>query len=113
MSGYQYAQIHAAGTLDPNSPYLGGSRECPAFDNSAAKYANTAEFASTENASKSFYRKLGGALLGDVLPEDAWDYLNAYAIWVRTWTCEDGWVYTTADCCVIGFVGLSQLPEHA
>lgn len=80
LQGYQYAQIHAAGALDPDFPYLGGSLDCPAFDIAAVNYASTASFQRNQNSSRAIYQAVGPSLLSDVLNEDAWDYENAYAI---------------------------------
>jgi len=81
LSGYQYAQVHVAGASDPDFVYLAGSLYCPAFDNLAVEYTETATFNATETSSKSYYEALGNTLLRDVLEADAWDYTNAYAIW--------------------------------
>jgi hypothetical protein len=81
LEGYQYAQIHAAGALDPDFPYLGGSLDCPGFNAAAQEYTSTAAFYATESASKGVYQAVGPSLLSNVLDQDAWDYYNAYAIY--------------------------------
>ncbi|KAK1069133.1 hypothetical protein LTR74_005175 [Friedmanniomyces endolithicus] len=81
LKGYQYTQMHAAGALDPDFPYLGGSLDCPAFNDVAALYAGTPAFTATESISRQIYQDVGAQTLTGVLDETAWDYYNAYAIY--------------------------------
>ena len=82
MQGYEYAQLHTSGALDPTFVYLGGSLDCPAFQIAAIEYANSPDFTNTEVASRNVYQAIGPALLNEVLSEqEAWDYYNAYAIY--------------------------------
>ncbi|TKA79326.1 hypothetical protein B0A55_03461 [Friedmanniomyces simplex] len=81
LQGYQYSQVHAAGALDPDFPYLGGSLDCPAFNDAATQYAGTSDFSATESLSRQIYQDVGSQTLTGVLDETAWDYYNAYAIY--------------------------------
>lgn len=81
MNGYQYAQIHTADAWDIEYPFLGAQIGCPAWSIAATDYSTTPEFLQTEAVSKSVYSSVGPVLLSDVIAEDAWDYLNAYAIY--------------------------------
>lgn len=60
---------------------MGGSLDCPAWDYATDEYTTTQQFGAIQQASKSTYGQVGGPLLSDVLPSEAWDYVNAYAIY--------------------------------
>lgn len=72
LQGYQYAQVHASGALDPDFPYLGGSLDCPGFDVAAVAYASTQEFGHTESESRAIYQSIGAEVLTGVLDQAAW-----------------------------------------
>ena len=77
LSGYQYAQVHTAGALDPEFPYLGGSLDCPGFNVAAGEYTSTAAFSRVMGESEAAYLAVGPGLLDRVLESDAWQYYNA------------------------------------
>lgn len=81
LSGSQYPHIHVAGGSDPNFIYLGGNLDCPAHDAAATQYFNTSAFAYTENLTDPIYDIMCSVFLADIIPEETWDYYNAYAIW--------------------------------
>lgn len=81
MSGYQYAQVHTADAWDIEYPYLGAQIGCPAWEIAAADTFTTPEFLQTQAVSQPIYDSVGPVLLSDVLPEQTWDYWNAYAIY--------------------------------
>jgi hypothetical protein len=82
LNGYQYIQLHTAGSTDPKVPYLTGSFNCPAFDYAQVNYLETAQFADIEAASKNIYEQIDGPLLADTGVDAAQaDYINAYAIY--------------------------------
>ena len=81
LQGYQYAQIHAPGALDADYPYIAGNLNCPAFNDAAFAYENSAAFNATQTESSQTYEFVGPPLLSSVLNSDAWDYVNAYAIY--------------------------------
>ncbi|KAK4954312.1 hypothetical protein LTR10_007742 [Elasticomyces elasticus] len=82
LDGYQYVQVHTAGALDPEFPYLGGSLNCPAFNDAATQYVGSPEFSAIQSESDELYKDIGTNMLQDVLDEEtAWDFYNAYAIY--------------------------------
>ncbi|CAK3872712.1 Hypothetical predicted protein [Lecanosticta acicola] len=81
LSGYQYAQIHTAGGLDPNFIYLSGNLDCPAFDLAAAQYRDSQQFSVTWKQFDGIYDTIGPAVFSGILGPQAWDYTNAYAIY--------------------------------
>lgn len=74
-------QLHTAGSADPEFPFLAGSLNCPAFQYAQVNYMESAEFAATQNATKSDYEEIAGPIMAAAgLSADQVDYINAYAI---------------------------------
>jgi len=73
--------LKSAGGTDEQFPFLGGSLDCPSFDEAAIVAAYSPEQQATAEASKSVYEAVGEPLLANVLVPKAWDYYNAYAIY--------------------------------
>ncbi len=80
LGGYQYPQIYTASELDPNSIWLAGVVNCPAYSISGAEYFNTQEFVQTSVTNNDFYKGLESSILRGELPHSTLGYHNAYNI---------------------------------
>ncbi|KAI9728571.1 MAG: hypothetical protein M1834_007599 [Cirrosporium novae-zelandiae] len=80
LGGYQYPTIYTTSSLDPNSIWIAGEVNCPAYMSSAADYLYTADFTYTEENSMSFYQSLYSPILEGVLSNSSVGYGNAYPI---------------------------------
>ncbi|OJD37699.1 histidine acid phosphatase [Diplodia corticola] len=81
LNGYQYPRIRTASSLDPASVYLAGQEVCLNYVFDRASYFDTLEFNETQARTSSFYSGVGAATSDGVLPEVAYSYVNAYAIY--------------------------------
>ncbi len=80
LGGYQYPQIYTTSTLDPNSIWLAGQTNCPAYENSRAEYLGTNEYVQTALANDVFYRNLEPSILHGLFPHPSVGYRSAYTI---------------------------------
>lgn len=80
LGGYQYPQIYTASGLDPNSIWLAGDINCPAYANSRAGYLGSDDYAETSLANDVFYKNLEPSILHGVFPTPSVGYRSAYTI---------------------------------
>ncbi|MCJ1363698.1 hypothetical protein MMC16_002807 [Acarospora aff. strigata] len=80
LNGYQYPQIYSAYWLDPNSVWLAGHANCPAFATSRAEYIRTDDYVQTSLANQGFYEALESSFLRGEFPHSSVGYHNAYSI---------------------------------
>ena len=81
LGGYQYAQIYAPSPLDPNSIYMAGDVNCPAYDDAAIGYVNSQESTHMRSATMGFYNNLGSNILSGTFPKSMVSYDEAYLIY--------------------------------
>ncbi|KAI9872607.1 MAG: hypothetical protein M1830_000450 [Pleopsidium flavum] len=80
LDGYQYPQIYTASDLDPNSIWLAGEANCPAYSLSDAEYFSSQDFVQTCMTNDEFYKSLEPSMLNGELPHSILGYRNAYNI---------------------------------
>ena len=81
LGGYQYAQIYTASALDPNSIYIAGDVNCPAYDNATMAYVNSQESTQIRSATMDFYDNLGSGILAGVFEKSMVNYDEAYLLY--------------------------------
>lgn len=79
LNGYQFVQIHALSTSDPNSIYLKGADDCPAWTSASTSYRSSPEYLDTLNSTASFYKQFED-LLNPILGAGNVTYKQAYNI---------------------------------
>ncbi|MCJ1480367.1 hypothetical protein MMC06_000522 [Schaereria dolodes] len=80
LGGYQYSQIYTTAPLDPNSIWLDGAMNCPAFDNSSAEYFSSPEFTALQSSTKDFYGEFESSIFSGEISDLTVDYSNAYYV---------------------------------
>ncbi|MCJ1259132.1 hypothetical protein MMC24_006967 [Lignoscripta atroalba] len=78
LGGYQYSQIYTTSRSDPNSIWLAGELNCPAYGRSAAQYLRSSEFLNLQSATQDFYSGFKSTIFDGELPNSAVSYQNAY-----------------------------------
>lgn len=80
LGGYQYPQLYTTSGLDPNSIWLAGHANCPAYVNSRAEYLSSDDCLQTSLTNDGFYRSLLPSILEGVFPHPSVGYRSAYSI---------------------------------
>lgn len=81
VGGYQYPLIRTVSSRDPQRVYVSGTKYCPQYDNDRLNYISTDEFRQIDLESQALYRKVGNAILTNVLDSSQWGYASAYEIY--------------------------------
>ena len=81
LNGYQYPQIQAASSLDPNSIWISGQLNCPLLTSAINQYWATPEYASIQSTTAKFYAHLQSSVLHGVFPDASIGYFDAFYIW--------------------------------
>ncbi|PSN72749.1 phosphoglycerate mutase-like protein, partial [Corynespora cassiicola Philippines] len=81
LGGYQYPDIRALSSLDPQSIYLGGADDCPAAQRQAAMYQATPEFLEARREYNSLYESLDLDWFQGDIGESQLDYMYAFEIY--------------------------------
>ena len=81
MNGYQYPWVHIASVNDPESIFLDGSSNCPAFDDLANSYYATDMFQVRQNGTSQLYQEVGQVLGNNELPGDMYGFSEAYVVY--------------------------------
>lgn len=80
FSGYQYAKLVTASSLDLDSIWLSGAENCPVYAESKSEYFASAFYDNLLEETRDFYRSLQPGLLNGVFSNSSVNYLNAYLI---------------------------------
>jgi hypothetical protein len=80
LTGYQYVTLHGVNDDSPETVWIKGDDQCPAFTTASSSFATSTEYASRLASTRDFYASLH-PLVADVYPspEDL-DYAHAYDI---------------------------------
>ena len=81
LGGFQYANVYTASPLDPNSIWLSGAENCPAYINSSLEYFTSPEYLNTASATQNFYAKFNSQIFAGELASSQVDYRNAYYVY--------------------------------
>lgn len=79
LNGYQYILIHGESSTDPDTIWLKGDDECPAYTTSSKSYADTPSYDATLTASAPVYSSVV-PILGPILGDTNVSYTHAYDV---------------------------------
>ena len=80
LGGFQYANVYTASPLDPNSIWLSGADNCPAYLNSSLEYFTSSEYTRTASATQDFYAGFDSSIFAGELEESQVNFHDAYYI---------------------------------
>jgi prostatic aicd phosphatase len=80
LAGYQYVLINGVPATAPDTIWIEGDTDCPAYTTASNEYYNSEEFLTTQTATQSFYSQFVPLLEG-LLPADQVNFKNAYNIY--------------------------------
>lgn len=79
LDGYQFILIHGEDTLTPDTIWIKGDDQCPAYDEAYDSYAESAYYQDRLASTASFYERFI-PLLGDIMGPVNVSYANAYDV---------------------------------
>jgi prostatic aicd phosphatase len=79
LNGYQYILIHGEGSTDPDTIWLKGDDECPAYTKSSKSYAKTSSYNTTLASSAATYDSVV-PILGPIMGDNNVSYSHAYDV---------------------------------
>jgi prostatic aicd phosphatase len=79
LDGYQYILIHGEGSTDPDTIWIKGDDECPAYTKSYKSYAQTPSYNATLASSAETYDSVV-PLLGHIMGDTNVSYSHAYDV---------------------------------
>ncbi|KAI9670149.1 MAG: hypothetical protein M1817_004486 [Caeruleum heppii] len=79
LGGYQYIPVHGASEREPDTIWIKGDEECPAYTAASKSYDSSAEYLSTLESSREFYSQFV-PLLENIMPAADVTYAHAFDI---------------------------------
>lgn len=79
LNGYQYVHIQGEAPTDPDTIWIKGDEQCPAYTTALATFKQSNEFRATFESSSSFYKQFVDQLK-DIMPAENVTYAHAYEI---------------------------------
>lgn len=79
LQGYQFVWIHGESAEEPDTIWIKGDDECPAFNTASKSYTKSDEYLSTLESSRQFYSKFVDPLK-EILPAENVSYQYAYEV---------------------------------
>lgn len=79
LQGYQFVWIHGESEEEPDTIWIKGDDECPAFNNASKSYTKSDEYLSTLESSRQFYSQFTDPLK-EILPPQNVTYQYAFEV---------------------------------
>ena len=79
LQGYQFVWIHGESEEEPDTIWIKGDDECPAFNTASKTYTKSDEYTSSLESTRDFYSKFVDPLK-QVLPAENVTYQNAFEV---------------------------------
>ncbi|KAL8647549.1 MAG: hypothetical protein Q9226_006386 [Calogaya cf. arnoldii] len=79
LNGYQFIPIHGEPNGSPDTIWLKGDDDCPAYTTASKSYQASVEYLSTVDSSRNFYSQFAEPL-NNVMPAENITYAHAYEI---------------------------------
>jgi hypothetical protein len=79
LNGYQFVWIHGESEEEPDTIWIKGDDECPAFTTASKTYTQSEEYRSTLESSREFYSKFVD-LLDGIMPAEDVSYAQAFNV---------------------------------
>jgi prostatic aicd phosphatase len=79
LNGYQFILIHGEGTTDPDTIWIKGDEDCPAYTTSYKSYSKTPIYEATLNASAPIYASVE-PILAPIMTAENVSYSHAYDV---------------------------------
>lgn len=79
LNGYQYVHIQGEAPEEPDTIWIKGDEQCPAYTTASATFKQSNEFRATLNSSSDFYKQFVNQLKG-IMPAENVTYAHAYEI---------------------------------
>lgn len=79
LNGYQYVHIQGEAPTDPDTIWIKGDEQCPAYSTASATFKQSNEFRATLDSSSGFYKQFVDQLK-DIMPAENVTYAHAFDI---------------------------------
>lgn len=80
LDGYQFILIHGEGETDPDTIWIKGDDNCPAYSRASKSYRESTEYQTTLSQTAEFYSKFT-PLLGPIMGEENISYSQAFDVY--------------------------------
>ena len=79
LNGYQFILVHGEGKTDPDTIWLKGDDDCPAYDKASNSYRQSEEYQRTLSQSADFYSRFA-PVLGNIMGAENVSYSHAFDV---------------------------------